>query len=524
MRGLSGATRVEKAALVLLALFVVGQSVGAVGNEWGNGASDNLEASGARTGQDELPGEPPAGDLTSAPEPPELQEGRSEELSAERGEEAEGPGGSLESRRFEQPIRPYNEPMSTPQGPAEGTAEEAMQQSTPEATQKQRGFLQKLRTWGAKAKAALRKAREALQERMRKAKETAKRGLAKLWARLPKLRRVRKPKGIFPSWFPPQMVYELSREDKAILEKLPEQCERYVAQLPPRLRKIWQSFPEFCALWTLFNRDGLLSTKKDQLVELAQELSDNLNAAKALDLEKQDFNALQLKIHQDVAQAEDRIANLRDIVDAACWFTNLEYIYERANEVEKKKLASLASVSAHQLNPCEMLKEAPGLFKLARKDVALCQAMVDEEIFHRSKLRATMGKRKAEALQVEVSSADDKAAAFLGEDLQRLNNREACSLVEAAIIREHSLSVLIWMEAYAQRRSPFPWRRRRAPRDDLRLLECGRPRRSADFIPPYFKKPCAVFQNSHRPTTPEEAAPGLAWIWEAASFRQEKAD
>lgn len=56
------------------------------------------------------------------------------------------------------------------------------------------------------------------------------------------------------------------------------------------------------------------------MVDLAQKLSNNLNAAKCLGAERQGLGALRLKTHQNLAGHDDIIADLAEIVNAGRWF------------------------------------------------------------------------------------------------------------------------------------------------------------------------------------------------------------
>lgn len=373
----------------------------------------------------------------------------------------------------------------------------------------------KFRHYRSKFGTGLRKAWEALKAKMRKAKEAAKRGVARVFSRLPKFRKRRSTEPWYFMGAPSAATYELTSEDKADLIRAPQGCEQWLELLPPPLREAWRTYPSFCAIWILFDRDGLLSAKKPEMLQLAGKLAERLNQDVEPD---RDTANLLLAMDKDFAAGQDKLAQTRFNVDKYCWFTDVTQIYRRATPREKDRILGDRSLTTIKANPCKMLLKAPRLWEKAKEDMDNCmQASEEEREARLHTLRVFSKQIKAFSEESKVGEGEprdesDLAKMQVRRELILLQGREKCSMSELLITQEHIIKMWDYMKERNKRSFLTRWA--------LKTAICQRQDKNASFLPTYFTEPCKEYLQTPPPTSSKQVDPNLQWLWEAGDTRE----
>lgn len=314
----------------------------------------------------------------------------------------------------------------------------------------------------------------------------------------------------------------LSPEEMSALLKSPEGCETWVRQLTPMLKVAWQNCPSFCAIWTLFNRDGRLSTSKDDMMMLAAQLSSKVNAARVLDPERQDLDAQLLRMQLSLAEVQENLIKARSSTERECWFTEPNGVYAHADAAEIDVLNSAASNPATAMRPKSVLKKLSRLMNLAEAHIPSCILAADAEREARSAVQAALRTQKEriehilEGYENKTSPTDILRAKRLARDLQSLEQREACSIEILYLLEDQVSEIKNFLITYKANGESW-WTHQLF----LRLRRCLRKHRNSQVVPSAIADGCRQYEGSLHPVFADGASPDTLWFWEAADERLE---
>lgn len=421
---------------------------------------------------------------------------------------------------FSKPVFPHAFPPSMPsEENAEGGEK---REKTHEPPKKKKSLFHRaykgVKHFGRRLKTGIRKAWESFKAKMLRAKEAARRGIAKLYAEIPKFRRGKPTEPKFFMGPPGLPKFELTSNDEAVLANAPEGCRQWVELLPPQLREVWKMYPQFCALWMLFNRDGLLGANRAQMLQLAMELAEKLNQEKGVTPVRGDTEGLKLKMHKEVANKENGIAEKRYLADKYCWFTDVRKIYARATSTEKDKILSDRGLRTLKANPCKMLLKVPRLVEAFKEDAEKCMVEAEGEVELRRDVARLftqyITRFSEEGIEGEEEEGHTRLSVKerLAKELKLLNGREKCAMIELDLTQEQVRKMWHYIKEQNERSFLTRW----AVKADL----CVRQGRDANFLPSFYVTPCKEYLEAPPPTSPAQVLSDLAWLWQAGDTRE----